>query len=210
MKLLVTGFEPFGGENINPSSEVLKLFPEWLGEHQIITLVIPTVRRKAIQKVKEALELHQPEVLILLGQAGGIGELHLEKVGINLDDFRIPDNEGNQPIDEVIYEDGENAYFSNLPLKKIAQKMSEVGVKASISYSAGTFLCNHILYGSLYLGAKYYPNLKTTFIHLPFLPDQVKDREAPSMRLDKMYQGLVAGIEILGEEELKVSGGKIF
>lgn len=210
MKILVTGFEPFGGERINPSEEVLKLFPKKLGEHQIITLVIPTVRRKAIQRIEKALAIHQPEALILLGQAGGIGELHLEKVGINLDDFRIPDNEGNQPIDEPIYEDGENAYFSNLPLKKMAQKMNEVGVNASISYSAGTFLCNHVLYGSLYLGDKYYPQLKSTFIHLPFLLEQIKDKDTPYMSLDTMYRGLVAAIEVLGEAEIEVSGGRIF
>ena len=117
MKILVTGFDPFGGEPVNPAIESVKKLPNEIAGAQIIKLEIPTVRKKSIEKIEKAIEEHNPDVILSIGQAGGRFDISIERIGINLDDFRIPDNEGNQTIDEPIYPDGENAYFVNLPVK---------------------------------------------------------------------------------------------
>lgn len=114
MKVLITGFDPFGGESINPALEAVKLLPETISGAEVIKVEIPTVFRKSLAKIEEAMEIHNPDIVISVGQAGGRFQVTPERVAINMDDARIKDNEGNQPIDITIYEDGEAAYFSNL------------------------------------------------------------------------------------------------
>ena len=207
MKILVTGFDPFGGEPINPAIESVKRLPDNIAGAEIIKLEIPTVRKKSLEKIEEAINKHNS-----IGQAGGRFDISIERVGINLDDFRIPDNEGNQTIDEPIFPDGENAYFVKLPVKAMVQNVQKNNIPASVSYTAGTFVCNHVLYGVLYLIEKKYNGKKSGFIHIPFLPEQVVDkRNTPSMELSTIVKGLTAAIEAIvkNDEDIKEVGGTV-
>lgn len=204
MKILITGFEPFGGESINPSYEAIKLLPDSINDAQIIKRQVPTVFRKSIEELEKLIKEFNPDIVISVGQAGGRAEISIERVAINIDDANIKDNEGNQPVDETIFEDGENAYFSNLPIKAMVEKIKKGGIPASISNSAGTFVCNHIMYGLLYLIDKKYPHIKGGFIHVPYLPEQVVDkRNTPSMSLDNIKKALILAIETIIENERK-------
>ncbi|MBF1333588.1 MAG: pyroglutamyl-peptidase I [Leptotrichia sp.] len=212
MKILVTGFDPFGGEPINPAIESVKRLPDNIAGAEIIKLEIPTVRKKSLEKIEEAINEHNPDVILSIGQAGGRFDISIERVGINLDDFRIPDNEGNQTIDEPIFPDGENAYFVKLPVKAMVQNVQKNNIPASVSYTAGTFVCNHVLYGVLYLIEKKYNGKKSGFIHIPFLPEQVVDkRNTPSMELSTIVKGLTAAIEAIvkNDEDIKEVGGTV-
>ena len=212
MKILVTGFDPFGGEPINPAIESVKKLPDNIAGATIIKLEIPTVKKKSIEKIEKAIEEHNPDVILSIGQAGGRFDISIERVGINLDDFRIPDNEGNQTIDEPIFSDGENAYFVNLPVKAMVKNVQKNEIPASVSYTAGTFVCNHVLYGTLYLVTKKYKGKKAGFIHLPFLPQQVIDKKnTPSMELNAIVKGLTAAIEAIvkNSEDIKETGGTV-
>ena len=130
MKILITGFDPFGGENINPALEAVKKLPDTILGQEVIKIEIPTVFRKSLEKIEENIEKHNPDVVISVGQAGGRFGVTPERVAINMDDARIKDNEGNQPIDISIYEDGEAAYFSNLPIKAMVKEMTDNGIPA--------------------------------------------------------------------------------
>lgn len=212
MKILVSGFDPFGGEKVNPAIESVKKLPDTILGAEIIKLEIPTVIGKSIQKIEEAVELHKPDVVISVGQAGGRTDITVERVGVNVDDCRIPDNEGNQPIDEKIVKDGPDAYFVTLPIKAMVEHIQKKGIPASVSNTAGTFICNHVTYGVRHLAETKYPEMRTGFIHIPFLPQQVLDKKGmPSMELDVIVKGLVAAIEavIQTDEDIKVTGGAI-
>ena len=212
MKILVTGFDPFGGEPINPAIESVKKLPDNIAGAEIIKLEIPTVRKKSLEKIEKAINEHNPDVILSIGQAGGRFDISIERVGINLDDFRIPDNEGNQIIDEPIFLDGENSYFVKLPVKAMVQNVQKNNIPASVSYTAGTFVCNHVLYGVLYLIEKKYKGKKSGFIHIPFLPEQVVDkRNTPSMELSTIVKGLTAAIEAIvkNDEDIKEVGGTV-
>ena len=212
MKILVTGFDPFGGEPINPAIESVKKLPDNIAGAEIIKLEIPTVRKKSLEKIEKAINEHNPDIILSIGQAGGRFDISIERVGINLDDFRIPDNEGNQIIDEPIFPDGENSYFVKLPVKAMVQNVQKNNIPASVSYTAGTFVCNHVLYGVLYLIEKKYKGKKSGFIHIPFLPQQVVDkRNMPSMELNTIVKGLTAAIEAIvkNNEDIKEVGGTV-
>ena len=212
MKILVTGFDPFGGEPINPAIESVKRLPDNIAGAEIIKLERPTVRKKSLEKIEKAINEHNPDVILSIGQAGGRFDISIERVGINLDDFRIPDNEGNQIIDEPIFPDGENSYFVKLPVKAMVQNVQKNNIPASVSYTAGTFVCNHVLYGVLYLIEKKYKGKKSGFIHIPFLPQQVIDkRNMPSMELNTIVKGLTAAIEAIvkNNEDIKEVGGTV-
>ncbi|SHJ70380.1 pyroglutamyl-peptidase I [Paramaledivibacter caminithermalis] len=212
MKILITGFTPFGGEKINPSYEAVKLLDDVIAGAKIIKLEIPTVFRKSIEALDKAIKSEKPDIVMCIGQAGGRFEISIERIAINIDDARIADNEGNVPIDETIYPDGENAYFSNLPIKAMVKKIRENNIPANVSNTAGTFVCNHIMYGLLYLINKKYPDIKGGFIHVPFIPEQVMDkRNMPYMTLDEIVNGLTYAIEAVVEnkEDIKLSCGKI-
>lgn len=166
-------------------------------------------RFESISAVIDAIEAHQPDCVITVGQAAGRSAITPERVAINVDDFRIPDNGGNQPIDEPIIEHGPDAYFSSLPIKRIAQTLHESGIPCQVSNSAGTFVCNHLFYGvQHYLRDK---SIRHGFVHIPLLPEQATDGSHPSMSLDMIVAGLklVAQVVIDHESDVVVSGGQI-
>lgn len=212
MKLLLTAFDPFGGEPVNPALEAVKLTADQIGEVEVVKLEVPTVFRKSITIVAEAIEREQPDAVLCVGQAGGRYDLTPERVAINLDDARIKDNEGNQPIDTPIFEDGEPAYFATLPIKAMVQYIRKAGIPASISNTAGTFVCNHLMYGVLYTLAKKYPGVRGGFMHVPFIPSQVINRSAPapSLSIELIAKGIEAGIRAIVEydKDLVTAEGK--
>lgn len=210
MKILVTGFDPFGGENINPSIEAVKKLPDTIAGAEIIKLEVPTVIGKSIEKIKEKLEKVHPDAVLSIGQAGGRTDIGVERIGINCDDCKIKDNEGNQPIDEKIIKDGPAAYFSTLPIKAMVKNIKAGGVPASVSNTAGTFICNHVLYGVLHLQASKYKEMRAGFIHIPFLPEQVVEKKnMPSMTLESIVKGLTLAIEAIvnNDTDIKITGG---
>ena len=216
MKILVTGFDPFGGEKINPALETIKRLPDTILGAQIIKLEIPTVVGKSLAKIKEAVEKENPDVVLSIGQAGGRSEITVERVGINIDDCRIPDNEGNQPIDEPVIKGGPAAYFVTVPIKAIVENIKAHNIPASISNTAGTFICNHVCYGVAHLAAARTAAgtpMKSGFIHIPFLPEQVIGKPAltPSMSLETIVSGITHALEAIvkHDSDIKVSGGKI-
>lgn len=193
-KLLLTAFTPFDGEKINPALEAVKLVKDRIGNLLIVKLEVPTVFGKSIDTVREAIEREKPDFVLSIGQAGGRAEITPERVAINLDDARIPDNEGNQPIDEPIFPDGENAYFSTLPVKAMVEAIRKEGLPSSLSNSAGTYVCNHLMYGVLYYLDKR-PVIKAGFIHVPYIPEQTKNKkEMPALELSEIVRGLETAI----------------
>ena len=215
MKLLLTAFDPFGGDAVNPALEAVKLVADKIGRFDIVKLEVPTVFRKSIERVAQAIEEEKPDAVLCIGQAGGRFEITPERVAINIDDARIKDNEGNQPIDTKIFEDGENAYFTTLPIKSMVEAIREANLPAAVSNTAGTFVCNHLMYGVLYTLAKNYPNIKGGFTHVPFIPEQVARRTpvAPYMALEDIKRGLEAAISAIDknfEADINVNGGKEF
>lgn len=216
MKILVTGFDPFGGEKINPALETIKRLPDTILGAQIIKLEIPTVVGKSLAKIKEAVEKENPDAVLSIGQAGGRSEITVERVGINIDDCRIPDNEGNQPIDEPVVKGGPAAYFVTVPIKAIVENIKAHNIPASISNTAGTFICNHVCYGVAHLAAARTAAgkpMKSGFIHIPFLPEQAIGKPAltPSMSLETIVSGITHALEAIVKHgsDIKVSGGKI-
>lgn len=210
MKILVTGFDPFGGEPINPAIETVKRLPDTIAGAQILKLEIPTVCHKSLCVIDKAISQYDPDVILSIGQAGGRPDITVERVGINVDDCRIPDNEGNQIIDEPVFPDGPAAYFVTLPIKAMVQKMQEKGIPASVSNTAGTFVCNHVTYGVCHLVATKYPGKRSGFIHIPFLPSQVVNKKnMPSMSQNMLVEGITAAIEAIVENDvdIRVSGG---
>ncbi|TOG91731.1 pyroglutamyl-peptidase I [Vibrio parahaemolyticus] len=209
-KVLITGFEPFGGDAINPALEAVKRLEETsLDGGIIVTCQVPVTRFESISAVSDAIEAYQPDCVITVGQAAGRAAITPERVAINVDDFRIPDNGGNQPIDEPIIEQGPDAYFSSLPIKRIAQTLQESGIPCQVSNSAGTFVCNHLFYGvQHYLRDK---SIRHGFVHIPLLPEQATDGNHPSMSLDMIVAGLklVAQVVIDHESDVVMSGGQI-
>lgn len=213
MKILVSGFDPFGGESINPSIEAVKRLPDSIIEVEIIKLEIPTVIGKSIDKLTQAVETYLPDVVLCVGQAGGRSDISVERIAINIDDCRIKDNEGNQPIDEPIVVNGPDAYFLTLPIKSIVSDLQSQGIQASVSNSAGTFICNHVAYGMAHLAKTKYPNMRTGFIHIPFIPEQVLNKSnMPSLPLDLIIKALEMAIHTISEvnEDIKETGGKIY
>ena len=210
MKILVTGFDPFGGEEVNPAIETVKRLPDTIGGAKIIKLEIPTVCHQSLRVIDEAIAGYDPDVVLSVGQAGGRPDITVERVGINVDDCRIPDNAGNQIVDEPIYADGPAAYFVTVPIKAIVQRIRERNIPASVSNTAGTFVCNHVTYGVCHLLAVKYPGKRSGFIHIPFLPQQAVDKKnMPSMSQDMMVEAITAAIEAVvdTEKDIKVTGG---
>lgn len=212
MKLLLTGFDPFGGQPINPALEAVKLVADKVGNVEVVKLEVPTVFYKSIDTVAAAIEKEKPDAVVCVGQAGGRYDITPERVAINVNDARIPDNEGQQPLDGPIFADRETAYFTTLPIKAMVAAIREAGIPASVSNTAGTYVCNHLMYGVLYTLAKKYPGVRGGFIHVPFIPSQTVNRPtpAPSMSVEVIAKGLEAAIKAIGEneEDLKVAEGQ--
>lgn len=201
MTILITAFEPFGGEVQNPTQEVLALLPEQIGTARIISLLLPTVFGEAAAQAIQAIKAHKPNAVVALGQAGGRAGITPERVAINVADARIPDNAGVKPSDEPINPMGPAAYFSTLPIKALVQAIREAGLPASVSDSAGTYVCNHLMYALLHHIAKEGLNIQAGFIHLPFLPAQAEGKTppVPFMSLDNMKTGLIKALDVLAQ-----------
>lgn len=198
MKILVTGFEPFGGENRNPALEVIRRLPSSLAGAEIKCLQVPVTFHQSATVVAETMADYQPDVVLCIGQAGGRFGLTPERVAINQDDASIPDNDGQQPIDVTIQADGPAAYFSTLPIKAMVAAIRAAGLPASVSNSAGTYVCNHLMYQVLYLADKFYPDTRAGFLHIPFLPEQVVDKpNTASMALEDICRGVEIALETI-------------
>ncbi|MGE7887213.1 pyroglutamyl-peptidase I [Bacillus cereus] len=204
--VLLTGFDPFGGESINPAWEVAKsLHEKTIGEYKIISKQVPTVFRKSISILKEYIEELNPEIIICIGQAGGRPDITIERVAINIDDARIADNEGNQPVDVPVVEEGPAAYWSTLPMKAIVKKLREEGILSSVSQTAGTFVCNHLFYGLMHELEKHDKKIKGGFIHIPFLPEQASNYPGqPSMSLSTISKGIELAVEVTTTVEVDI------
>ena len=211
-KILMLGFEPFGQDSINPALEAIKVLDnKELKGGVIITSSLPVVHQKSIDAAIQAINVHKPDIVITVGQASGRFGITPERVAINLDDYRIKDNEGNQLIDEPVVEDAPAAYFSTLPIKSIVKKLQEEGIPSSISNTAGTFVCNHIFYGVHHYIEDNNLNIKHGFVHVPALPEQVTDVSTASMSLDLISKGLyiLAQTVIDNDKDIKMQAGTI-
>ena len=211
MKIIVTGFDPFGGETINPSIECVKALPEIEGV-ELIRLELPTVFKESAIRLNEVINDVKPDAVLSVGQAGGRAGITMERIAINVDDARIPDNISQQPIDEAIQSEGEAAYFTTLPIKRIVKALREAGISAEVSNTAGTFVCNHIMYQALFAATKANKPFKAGFMHIPFIPEQTTDK--PSLPLEESTRALQIAIETirdyLNDEDIKVQEGAIF
>ena len=203
MKILATGFTPFGGEQINPSWEAVKLLPERVGEAVLLKREIPTEFDAACAALRAAMDALRPDAVLAVGQYGGANGIRVERVAVNLRDARIADNAGRQPTDEPVVTGGPDAYFATIPTRRIVDALRERDIPARLSYSAGTFVCNDLLYRALHESAQGYPAMRCGFIHVPYLPEQTRDGSAPSMSLALMVEALTSAVgEIAAENEL--------
>lgn len=213
MKILLTGFDPFGKDVVNPAWEAVNKTSNQIGNVEIVKLKVPTVFYKSINTVIAAIEKEKPDTILCIGQAGGRCDLSLERVAINVNDARICDNEGNQPIDEPIYKDGESAYFSSLPIKAMVKMMKEEGIPASISNTAGTYVCNHLMYGVLYYLEKKHLEMKAGFMHVPYMTSQVVSLSSSlaSLPLETIVKGIEISISAIEkyEKDIRTVEGKL-
>ena len=193
-KLLITGFDPFGGADRNPSREAVMALPDVIGDYTLFKLEIPTVFGLAAETVLRAAADLRPDAILCVGQAGGRANITPEVVAINLRDASIPDNRGNQPRDIPVVENAPAAYFSTLPVRHMVEAVKAAGVPCALSYSAGVFVCNDLLYTLLH----HYDGTDTRvgFVHIPYLPEQAGEG-VPSLPLDEAVKGLTAAIQAL-------------
>lgn len=201
MNILITGFEPFDGQTINPSIEILNRIQNNYNHVYIYKLIVPTVFNESIEVVCKKVDEIHPDIVLMLGQAGGRKEISIERVAINIDDANIPDNRGIKPIDSVIMKNGQPAYFSSLPIKKMMNILRENNLPAQISNSAGTYVCNHLMYGVLnHIDSKKL-NILAGFVHVPFIHEQVIDNGNFSMSLNDLVKAVELLIEIVSEDK---------
>ena len=190
-KLLITGFDPFGGEKINPAWEAVKGLPDRIGGYELCKLEIPTVFGHAAAAVLERAEEIKPDVILCIGQAGGRAAVTPERIAVNIRDARIPDNAGNRPRGEFCWEDGPAAYFSTVPVMAMADSICASGIPGTVSNSAGAFVCNDTLYLLLHRFSG--TDTRVGFIHVPWLPEQ----GTPNLPLEQTVRGLEAAISAL-------------
>jgi pyroglutamyl-peptidase len=189
-KLLITGFQPFGGEKINPSWDAVLRLPDKIGEYTLTKLLVPVVFKDGAEAIIRKADEISPDVILSIGQAGGRDAVTPELVGINLRHASIPDNEDNLPHDEPIEEGGRDAYFSTLPVRKMAEAVSSVGIPSRVSYSAGAYVCNDVIYTLL---SRYFESgVRVGFIHVPYSKEQGKE---PSMALSDIVRAITVAIE---------------
>ena len=207
--VLMTGFEPFDGEQVNPAWEaVSQLNDRMIGSTKVVARQLPCVFGVAVEQITRMIDELKPELVIAVGQAGGRADISVERVAINLNDARIPDNVGAQPIDETIEPRGPAAYFATLPVKAMVAGIREAGIPASVSQTAGTYVCNHVMYGLLH----HLRRRKTRggFIHIPWLPEQaIAFPGAPSMSLASVTLALemAIGVALAVKKDLRLEGG---
>ena len=181
-RVLLTGFEPFGGATVNPSWTAVRLAAaEPPAGVQVEAALLPCVFGDSIAALRAAVRRTAPDLVLCVGQAGGRPNITLERTAVNLDDASIADNAGRQPVDQPVVPGGPAAYFGTLPLKACVAAVREAGLPASVSQTAGTFVCNHVFYGLMHLLATELPSLRGGFVHIPFDPAQVTAQSAPSL-----------------------------
>lgn len=194
--VLLTGFEPFAGERVNPSWEAVRVLEgERIAGHTVVTCQLPVAFGHSLAVLREALKEVEPALVICVGQAGGRAQLSLERVAINVDDARIPDNAGACPIDAAIASDGPAAYFTTLPIKAMLAALREAGFPAEVSQTAGTYVCNHVFYGLMHalphMPGKNVPGVRGGFIHIPYAPEQAAHHPgAPSLSASVVTEAL--------------------
>jgi pyroglutamyl-peptidase len=190
--ILLTGFEPFNKESINPSWEAVRALQGWHeGDFVVHARQLPCVFGRALKVVHQAVEELQPSIVIAVGQAGGRVDISVERIAINIDDAPIPDNQHRQIVDQPIINGGPAAYFSTLPIKAIVHELRAAGLPASVSQTAGTFVCNHVFYGLMHQAHEWGTTMRAGFIHIPYLPQQAALHPgAASMKLDDLVEGL--------------------
>lgn len=202
-RILLTGFTPFGNEDINPSWEAVReLDGKHIGGHRVVARLLPTIFADSQRELALAVDEVEPAILLGVGQAGGRSRLSLERVAINVQDARIADNAGAQPIDAAIIADGPAAYFSTLPIKAMLKALLAEGLPAEVSNTAGTFVCNHLAYLMLHLAAKRV-DARAGFIHIPYLPSQAaRFSNAPSMALQDVVHGLSVALHVAATQNV--------
>lgn len=192
--LIITGFDPFGGEQVNPSWEAVCRLPDTVNGYRLTRLEIPTRFAAAAETVLAAAEADRPDVILCVGQAGGRSAITPERIAVNLADARIPDNDGFQPLEQPIDPEGPDGIFATVPVSAMVQTIRQAGIPAQVSLSAGTFVCNDTLYRLLRRFAG--TDTRVGFLHVPFLPQQAKEG-IPSMELSQIVAGLIAAISAL-------------
>lgn len=210
MKVLVTGFEPFGGESVNPSWEAARAVADAPPPGLDVTAVrLSCVYGTSLAELRAAVDEVGPDLVVCAGQAGGRPGLSVERVAVNVDDARMPDNAGNQPVDEPVVPGGPVAYLSSLPIKTCVRDLRAAGLPASVSNTAGSFVCNHVFYGLAHLIATERPALRGGFLHVPYAPEQVTDRAEPAMSVADIARGLavVVATSALTAEDLGIAEG---
>ena len=200
-KILVTAFDPFGGERINPAQECVRRLPATISGADVMRLEVPTSFSRSAAVLERAMSHERADYVLCVGQAGGRAAISVERVAINLVDARIPDNDGAQPHDEAIREDGAPAYFATLPTKAMIRAMRERGIPATLSYTAGTFVCNWLMYQALYLAERLGQGTRAGFVHVPYAPEQGvgKAEGTATMAVSDMTRALELGIGAIVE-----------
>lgn len=209
MKILVTGFEPFDGSDTNPSLKVAQaLSQQIIGDANIVTCILPVDWQRAPEALDSALEEHQPDAMVCLGEAAGRAVISIERIGINLLDFRIPDNSGTRITDEPVIPGAPAAYFATLPVREIFGAVQRCGIPAELSLSAGTYLCNQVMFYLLHRLATYGLSIPAGFIHLPSLPQQAAARNShqPSMSLETQITAIHAALEVIASSPVQPAG----
>ena len=196
-KVLLTAFEPFGGEDINPSQEVVRAmeYHSFVGA-EVERLVLPVERFRAIELALDRIKVQNPDVVIMLGEGGRRFRVTPERVAINVDDFRIADNAGEQPVGEPILEGAPAAYFSTLPIYEIVQRLKDAAIPAAISNSAGTYLCNRLFYSVMHFISEAQVRTRAGFIHLPYSHDQILNKtiDFPSFATSTLVEATALAI----------------
>ena len=189
--VLLTGFEPFAGDAVNPSGDAVQLVAaEWTGPETLVIAVLPVTFAGAAERVRELIAEHSPDVVIATGLAGGRSEISIERVAVNLIDARIPDNDGAQPVDTPVVARGPAAYFSTLPIKRLREALAKAGIPAEISQTAGTYVCNHVFYGLMH-ALKRRPGVRGGFVHIPYSPVQaLRHPGTPGLATDTVTDAL--------------------
>ena len=212
MKALVTGFDPFGGDEVNPSSLAVGKLKKRIGSLAVHTVELPTSYARSAEVLRAAIAKTKPDIVLCVGQAGGRTELCLERVAINIQDARIRDNDGKQPIDKPVVADGPAAHFTTLPIKACVAAMRKAGLPAAVSNTAGTFVCNHIFYALMDIAASHPAPMRGGFLHIPYVPEQAaRLGGAPSMSVSDIVRGIEIILEVSAsrESDLHTAEGRI-
>lgn len=212
--VLLTGFEPFAGERVNPSAEIVRvLHGETVNGHRVVAEILPVAFSAMLPTLEALIETHRPALFFATGQAGGRNEIGLERVAVNLIDARIADADGLQPVDEPVLAGAPAAYLSTLPVKAMLARLRALGIPAALSMTAGSYVCNQVFYAIAHLAATRYPMMRAGFTHVPWLPEQAADHPGqPSMALDTMIHGVRAAIAcaIATRRDLRIAGGSTY